>query len=364
MFKKYRSYALAMIVGCLFLPSVIFAQDGFEARAVDATIQSISIDEMLEGGVRRYVFSVLTLSGEVYEVDTQNSFAYGVGYTINTGDSVSLRLIDTQTGTDVYLDDVHRESRLLFIVGVFVLLTLIIGLMRGFLSLLGLLITLVILLFILFPAILNGTDPVIASTLASAAILGINMHLSHGFRKQTFYAFLSALSGLVLVVLFTDIFISIAQLSGIASEEGALLFLELGKIQIPVGILSAGIILGASGVLDDIAITQTEVIHELYIADPSSTRQELFKKGIRIGRHHIASIVNTLILVYAGAALPAFLLYMNQSIGYQAFFNNEIIAEELVRTLAGTCALVLTVPISTWFATLPHRVIDNGKNST
>ena len=116
--------------------------------------------------------------------------------------------------------------------------------------------------------------------------------------------------------------------------------------------------------LDDIAVTQSETVQELLLANPYTTRRELFKQAMRIGRHHIASTVNTLILVYAGAALPAFLLFMNQFGGYQDFLQNELVAEELVRTLAGTCALVLLVPLSTWFATLNPKVVDKHPQTT
>lgn len=127
----------------------------------------------------------------------------------------------------------------------------------------------------------------------------------------------------------------------------------------PAGLLLAGIILGAVGVLDDIAITQTETVAELHEANPKLSSSELFKRGMQVGRHHIASVVNTLVLTYAGVALPIFLLFaLREDMGFMRLLNEEMIAEELVRTLAGTAALILLVPISTWFATR----IYNNKN--
>ena len=175
-------------------------------------------------------------------------------------------------------------------------------------------------------------------------------------------ALVSSLVGLGLVVLFTPIFLYVAQISGLASEEAALLFWELNGLQIPSGILAAGIILATVGVLDDIAITQSEVVDELLLADPHVTRRQLFIRAMRVGRHHIASTVNTLVLVYVGTALPIFLLFMNQSVGLIDFLNTELIAEEIVRTLAGTSALILTIPISTWLATFPHPIVDTSGN--
>lgn len=353
-------FRIFLVVGvCLFLfPSSSFAQEGFTAREVDATITQITSIQELDGGVFQYTLTARSLYGEEYYVETVDSFVAGVGYDLRVGDRVNLRVIDVEGGMEVYLDDVRRETGIWWIAGFFFVLTLAVGLLRGLLSLIGLGVTLAVLILGLFPAILQGIDPVLATVVASAFILLVNMHLSHGINRQTFLAFLSTLGGLGLVVVFTKAFLALTRLSGLASEEGTLLFWELDPVQVPVGILAAGIILGAVGVLDDIAITQSETVQELLLANPHRTRKELFVQAMRIGRHHIASTVNTLILVYAGAALPTFLLFMNQFGGYQNFLQNELIAEELVRTLAGTCALVLLVPLSTWFATLNPKVID------
>lgn len=349
---------LIAILTLLVVPVLSFAQEGFTARAVDATITEITSVQELKGGVFQYAFTAKSEYGEEFFVETVDSFAAGVGYDLRVGDEVHLRVIDVEDGVEVYLDDVRRDTGIWWIVGFFVVLTLVVGLIRGFLSLIGLGVTLAVLILGLFPAILRGADPVLATVVASALILLVNMHLSHGINRQTFFAFLSTLGGLGLVVVFTQTFLALARLSGLASEEGALLFWELDPVQVPVGILAAGIILGAVGVLDDIAITQSETVQELLLANPHRTRRELFVQAMRIGRHHIASTVNTLILVYAGAALPVFLLFMNQFGGYQDFLQNELVAEELIRTLAGTCALVLLVPLSTWFATLNPKVVD------
>lgn len=365
--SAFRGIFFVIGIGLLLFPSLSLAQEGFSARAVEATITEISSVQKFDGGVFEYTFMARTQYGEEFSVETADSFVAGVGYALRVGDKVNLRIVETEieiplTGKELsvkaYLDDVQRQKGLWWIVGFFVVLTLAVGLLRGFMSLIGLGVTLAVLILGLFPAILRGVDPVLATVAASAIILLVNMHLSHGLNRQTFFAFLSTLGGLGLVVIFTQAFLALARLSGLASEEGALLFWELDPVQIPVGILSAGIILGAVGVLDDIAITQSETVKELLLANPHRTRKELFVQAMRIGRHHIASTVNTLVLVYAGAALPVFLLFMNQFGGYQDFLQNELVAEELVRTLAGTCALVLLVPLSTWFATLNPKVVD------
>jgi uncharacterized membrane protein len=351
----------------LFLPfAPVLAQDEIvplTVREVDAKILSIESVEEVEGDFAHYTLKVRSEYGVEYLVDTLDSHQLGVGYALNVGDEVMLAVIDEEDGPHPYLADVHREHGLLWAFLVFVVVTLVVGLLRGILSLLGLLFTTVVLLFGVFPMIINGSDPLIVTLVASALILMVNMHLSHGLKKGTFLAFLSTLGGLGFVYIFTELFLYIGRLSGVASDEGALLFWELDPVQAPVGILAAGIILGAVGVLDDVAMTQAELVEEISETQPELTRRELYSRAMRIGRHHVASTVNTLVLVYAGAALPVFLLFMQQSAEISVFFNNELVAEEIMRILAGTCALVLTVPLSTWFAIQTHERVDNENKS-
>lgn len=74
--------------------------------------------------------------------------------------------------------------------------------------------------------------------------------------------------------------------------------------------------------------------------------------AIRIGRDHIASVVNTLVLAYAGAALPLLLLFSIAQSSVGAVANSELVAEEIVRTLVGSIGLVASVPVTTLLAAL------------
>ncbi|MDG1949396.1 MAG: YibE/F family protein, partial [bacterium] len=351
----------------LFLPfGSVLAQDdplALTVRNADAEILSIDSSEEADGDFVHYTLKVRSEFGVEYLVDTKDSHQLGVGYALNVGDVVLLAIIDEEDGPHPYLTDIHREHGMVWAFLLFVVITLIVGLLRGLLSLLGLLFTTAVLLLGVFPMIIAGSDPLMTTLIASALILLVNMHLSHGLKRRTFLAFLSTLGGLGFVYVFTQVFLYIGRLSGVASDEGALLFWELDPVQAPVGILAAGIILGAVGVLDDVAMTQAELVEEISETQPELARRELYSRAMRIGRHHVASTVNTLVLVYAGAALPVFLLFMQQSSDISVFFNNELVAEEIMRILAGTCALVLTVPLSTWFAIQTHERVDKEEKT-
>lgn len=326
--------------------------ESFEERG---TVIEIVSDEIIEGN-RQMVFVVET-PNDWYTVDTSTSLLEGLRYDIKVGDDVFLQLITVdELVTAVYLVDIVRTGALIWMVVLFAVVILLVGRKRGAASLLGLIVTLLVLFGGVLPLILNGAHPVLVTVIGAVVILGVNMHLSHGFNRPTLLAFGSTVIGLLLAWIFAELFVHWGGLSGLASEEAILLFFKSSNIDWPAGILLAGIILGATGVLDDIAITQSETVQELHNANPKLDRKELFVRAMRIGRHHIASTVNTLVLAYVGVALPLFLLFLHtQGVDGWRFINEEPVAEEIVRTLAGTLALILTVPISTWLATMATK---------
>ncbi len=116
------------------------------------------------------------------------------------------------------------------------------------------------------------------------------------------------------------------------------------------GNLLAGIIIGLLGILDDITISQSAIVYQLKKTSPKLTFKELYSKGMDVGRDHIASMVNTLVLVYTGAAMPLLLLFVNTPHAVGEILNYEMIAEEVVRTLIASIGLILAVPITTFLA--------------
>lgn len=336
------------IFGDEFAEIVLPEVDSFEVKA---QITEILDDREVNG--ERQVRFIAEADGVQYTVDTAQALVEGLRYEISAGDRVYLQVI-TQDGdiVQVFLVDIVRIPALLFIALAFAVLIVLIGYQRGILALVGLLATLSIIFLFLLPAILGGANPITMTIIASAVILGVNMHLAHGVNKSTALAYLATLIGLALAAIFASLFTGLAALSGLASEQTVLLYFEAKDVIIPKGILLAGMILGAVGVLDDIAITQAETVAELREANGDLEDKDVYMRAMRIGRHHIASVVNTLVLAYIGVALPLFLLFLlNDDITMLRFLNEELVAEEFVRTIAGTMALILTVPISTFLAT-------------
>ena len=348
---------LFLVMLCLLLlpQSVVFAQVG--PRQVEAVITEIRQTEVFENGSRRFEFEAASKEGEIFHVDTRSSLSEtgALWFKLDVGDRVQLRVVTIGDKSEVYFEDLVRTHALWAIVIFFVLLTIGVGLLRGLLAIVGFVFTTAVLFGFLFPQILAGRNPMFMTAIASIVILAMNIHLAHGLHKRTFFAFLGTSLGVVLTAVFAYIFAYGASLSGLGSEEVNLLLWDVPTIVNPIAIFLCAILLGAVGVLDDIAVTQSEIVSELQSVNPDLSRRELFTRAMRVGRHHIASTVNTLILVYVGASMPMFLLAMHYSVGTDVFLNAENVAEEIVRIIAGTSALVLTVPIATAFATIPRE---------
>jgi uncharacterized membrane protein len=139
-----------------------------------------------------------------------------------------------------------------------------------------------------------------------------------------------------------------ARFSGLTVEEAFIITIA-GHFDLS-GLILAGIVLGALGAIDDITVTQASTVWELHAVRPDLGKAGLVRSGLKVGRDHVASTVNTLLLAYAGAAMPLLLFFVlaGQSIG--TVLNGEIVAVEVVRTLVGSIGLVAAVPITTWLA--------------
>ncbi|MFA6522116.1 MAG: YibE/F family protein [Patescibacteria group bacterium] len=237
---------------------------------------------------------------------------------------------------------------------VFALFAIFIGRKRGFFALIALVATVAILFGMIFPLILAGYDAVLVTIVGAVLILCVNFPLSHGWNKETLAGFLGALGGLLLVIVFSELSVWAVGLGGLGSDDVLDLLGRTDAIE-PIKLLLAGIILGAVGFLDDVTMNQAEIVTELHDANPRMSHAKLFLHTMAVGRHRIASTINTLVLAYAGAALPLFLLFVLKDGSVMAFMNTEVIAEEIVRTLAGATALCLTVPLSTAFALMLQK---------
>lgn len=244
--------------------------------------------------------------------------------------------------------------------GFVVLLALVAG-KKGLGSILGLSLSLVVIIFFIVPQILAGGNPLIVAILGSLVILLFSTYLAHGISKQTTIALASTFIALIIAAILSFIGVAFTKLAGIGDDTAVSLLTSSATSNINLqGLLLAGIIIGTLGALNDITTTQSATIFELKATNKNLKFDELVKKGSKVGREHIVSLVNTLVLAYAGSSLAIFIYFVINP-GKQPLWvvlNNEVILDEVVRTIVGTCGLILAIPICTyiasWWVTKKH----------
>ncbi|MDX3525351.1 YibE/F family protein [Streptomyces sp. ID05-39B] len=247
--------------------------------------------------------------------------------------------------------DVNRRVPLGLLAIIFAVAVVVVGRLRGVMALVALAISFMVLNFFVLPAILQGSNPLAVAIVGASAIMLIALYLCHGLSARTSVAVLGTLISLLLIGVLGSWFVDWAALTGNTDDNTGLIHGLYPSIDMS-GLLLAGIIIGSLGVLDDVTVTQTSAVWELHEANPSMGWRGLYRAGIRIGRDHIASVVNTLVLAYAGAALPLLLLFSIAESSVGTVANSELVAAEIVRTLIGSIGLVASVPVTTALAAL------------
>jgi uncharacterized membrane protein len=270
---------------------------------------------------------------------------------VDVGDKVVLIGLDQGEGREFFIIDHYRLPAVALGFLLFFALVVWVGGKKGVGSIIGLVISLAIIAGFIMPRIIAGDSPLFISLVGASFIAIISITVAHGFERRTAVALVGTVLTLAIAVGLAWFYVLLTKLSGMGSENAYYLQVgELANLDLR-GLLLGGIIIGALGVLDDVTTSQTAAVEEIYKADPSVSPKELYKRSMSVGREHIASLVNTLALAYVGAAFPLFLLIAsNDSQPLWVMFNGQLVIEEVVRTLVGSFALVLAVPITTVIA--------------
>lgn len=266
---------------------------------------------------------------------------------VQVGDGIILAYEDS---TDTYFfADLDRRTSLVALAALFAIFVVALGRFRGVLALFAMAATLLVLVGFVAPSVIDGNDPLLVAVVAASAIAFVSLYLTHGFTPTTTVALAGTLSALLLTLGISWAFFELARFTGFGSEEANFLPAIVGDINLSA-LLLGGAIIGALGALDDVTVTQVATVAELRHRSPNLPTTELVASGIRVGRDHIASTVNTLLLAYAGASMPLILLFAAVDRPLDIVANSEIIAVEIVRTLGGSIGLVAAVPITTALA--------------
>ncbi len=275
------------------------------------------------------------------------------------GDRILVGVTPGPDGDIYYFADYARRTPLWLMAALFAVLVVLVGRVQGVWSLVGMAASLLVILRFIIPGILAGHSPVLISVLGALLIMLPALYLAHGVDRKTTVALAGTAASLLITAALAALSITLFRLTGTADEAVTTLqSLSEGRIN-PEGLLLAGIIVGALGVLDDVTVAQASTVFELRRANAQLSGVELYRRAMNVGRDHIASTVNTLVLAYAGASLPLLILLASGTEPAGTLISREFLATEIVRTLAGSIGIVAAVPVTTalaaWLAGSGHE---------
>lgn len=293
-------------------------------------------------------------SGKNIQVENGGQIHITKSMLVKKGDTVVLSQVtnpDNKVSYAVY--DIYRLNYLPYLIGAFVIFVLVIAGLKGLGSLLGMIVSLGVIGVFIVPSILHGYNPLLICTIGSFVILFVTTYLAHGFSKQTTVALISTLIALLFTALLSAFVVNLTRLAGVGNEDAVSLQLSTTTASINLqGLLLGGIIIGTLGALNDITTTQSAAIFEL-AKHKNFEFEKLLLAGFNVGREHIASLVNTLLLAYVGSSLALFIYFVLNPSGQPLWviLNGETVFDEIIIIITGSLGLISVVPIVTILAT-------------
>lgn len=322
-----------------------------------AVVTEVVTDNQQEDGSRvgNQEVKVRFLSGKrkgrVVKAVSTNGSLYGA--TCHKG--MKVVTLTNQSG-EVTVTSVYSFDREPFIYGfiiLFFLLLCIVGGKNGFKAVVGLVVTFILVLYFLFPAIYRGMSPVNAAVITVILTTVITIFVLTGYTKKSLAAILGTVSGVVISGITAWLFGKITGISGYNVSDIDNLVSVASCTNIKVGdLLFAGILISSLGAVMDVGLSIASTITEIHDVNPGLNAGELFKRGMNVGKDMMGTMANTLILAFAGGSLSELLLDYAYNLPYLQLINSYTIGIELMRGIAGSTGIILTVPLVSMFASL------------
>jgi len=283
---------------------------------------------------------------------------------VKKGDKIFLR--ESLFGdSDWGIVNISRTKELILMSLFFIILVILTSGWKGFYSLIGLLSTFAVIFVFMVPQILKGSSPIGIGIIGASLILIPTLYLSYGLNKKSIATFSGIVISLFFVGIISNYFVNTLEFTNFAEETFYLNMASSNAINF-IGLLIAGIIIAAVGVLDDVAAIQSSIVFSLAKTNPNLHGLKLFREAMRVGKDHISAVVNTLVLAYTGSSFPLILLLTIQNTPLDYLISLEMVAEEIARTLISSSGLLLAVPLTTVIATMiatrdhPTEVVKNN----
>ncbi len=310
---------------------------------------------MMGGGseIDCFSYEVELLEGEEQGdvVETMPTWITNEEALFNEGSLVYLSKTEGFEGEEVWaVESYSRERALLILSGVFIFLIILITGVRGLRATIGLFISFCTIYFFAIPRINVGSNFFLISIITIFILLCAATFVTYGLNRKSLIAFSSTLLGILIIIAIGYVVTTALDINGLGEEEAAMLFDTTQGVVRLSWVFLLSIVIGALGVLDDVTVGQVSSMLEIYETDKTLTPKELFRKAMNVGKDHIASMVNTLFIAYAGSSFALVMLLSANSPDFRILINEGFIVEEIVRTLVASIGLILVVPLTSFIA--------------
>jgi uncharacterized membrane protein len=266
---------------------------------------------------------------------------------VSPGKEVILSVVRANQGRpEINIADYNRTPVLMCLLAVFLLVFIIFGGLTGLKSLAGLALSVFLIVAVLLPLSLKGFSPLTTASGICLITSIASMLFVAGFTRKAGAAIIGIIGGVIIAGLAASIVIVAAPLTGLSSEEAQILrgsVLTL-KPSFYSGLLAAGMLIGALGVIMDVAISIASSVQEVARTDKGLSLGSLYTSGMNVGKDIMGTMTNTLVLAYTGSALPLLLLASQMPPG--KLVNLDIFATEIASSLCGSLGLICTIPLT------------------
>ena len=279
-------------------------------------------------------------------------------YIFKPGDKLLIRATEDSSGTleTVKIQEKVRDTQVYLIVGLFIVLLLIIGGFNGLKTLISLVIAVAMIFFGYIPLIIRGVNPILASLGISIPVVIITLVIISGRNIKTLAAIIGTSLGVIISGILAFIFGNFAHLTGLADDSSiSLAYIPQFRNLDYKGILFGTILIGAIGAIMDVAISIASALYEISTLDKNITGKNMIISGMNIGKDMMGSMSNTLILAYVGTTLHLIILFIVYKIRFIEIINLDSIATEIIRAMAGSIGLIITIPVTVVIGTAIYK---------
>jgi len=307
-----------------------------------------------------------SLKGMTTTIDNEITDNPAYNVIVKPGQEVVLSVVTENGGKpEVNIADYHRAPAIWWLAGVFLVAFLAFGGKQGVKSLVGLAASVSLIALVLLPLSVKGYNPLLTAVLICLASTTISMLVVAGFSRKALAAVLGTVGGVIVAGIAAHLVIQFAPLTGLSSEEAQILRGSVLSQPAPFysGLLAAGMLIGALGVIMDVGVSIASAVQEVAKTDSQLTAKELYRSGMNVGRDIMGTMTNTLILAYAGGALP--LLLLTSQMPFTKLLNLDLVATEVAAALSGSLGLVITIPLTALFAAklMANREVEKEMNA-